>query len=209
MKGNKCGLYKITNIVNNKIIIGQSTKLNDRWSQHKSILRKNEHHNPHLQSAWNKYGEKSFKFEIIFVCAPQDLDAAEIKFIKEYDSTDKKIGYNIQKGGEKVVHSEESRRKISEAKKGSKHSEETKIKMSEAKKGERHPNFGKHLSNDTKIKIGKSHAGKPLSKEHKLKIAKRNLGNSYHLGKPHSLEAKQKISLSNKKHWLGEKVISP
>jgi hypothetical protein len=45
---------------------------------------------------------------------------------------------------------------MSEAHKGKTHSEESKMKMSEAKKGENHPNYGKTHSEETKIKMSAS-----------------------------------------------------
>ena len=72
-------------------------------------------------------------------------------------------------------HSEETRKKMSEAKKGKyigekhpmygKHpSEETRKKMSEAKKGkyigEKHPVYGKHLSEVHKNKLSDAHKGR-------------------------------------------------
>ena len=57
-------------------------------------------------------------------------------------------------------HSEEIKKKMSEAHKGKtsgmlnkRLSKETKRKMSEARKGEKHYNFGKHLSKETRKKI--------------------------------------------------------
>lgn len=54
-------------------------------------------------------------------------------------------------------HSDETKKKMSEAHKGKTHSEESKKKMSESKKGENHPLYGKHHSEETKIKMAKSH----------------------------------------------------
>ena len=72
--------------------------------------------------------------------------------------------------------SNESIEKIRQANLGKHHTEETKRKISEAKKGENNPNYGKHLSEETKIKISKTNRGKKLSDEHKIKISKSQKG---------------------------------
>jgi group I intron endonuclease len=59
------GIYKITNIVNNKFYIGSSKKLNKRLIDHFSRLRNNSHKNKHLQDSFNKYGEVNFQIDIL------------------------------------------------------------------------------------------------------------------------------------------------
>ena len=73
------------------------------------------------------------------------------------------FGYNIQNGGNVNKHTEESKRKMSEAQKGEKShmygkhpSEETKRKMSEAQKGENHPFYGKHHTEESKRKMSEA-----------------------------------------------------
>lgn len=65
--------------------------------------------------------------------------------------------YNINYGN--------CRKKMSEAAKGKKYSEETKRKMSEAKKGENAYWYGKHLSEETRDKISKATKGKYMGKD--------------------------------------------
>ena len=67
---------------------------------------------------------------------------------------------------------------LTEFKKGQKLSEETKRKMSNSRKGEKHPFYGKHHSKEAKKKISQSKKGKPshrkgviLSSEIKKKIS--------------------------------------
>lgn len=79
-------------------------------------------------------------------------------------------------------HTEEAKRKMSEATKGMHHSRETKQKISESHKGislskeirEKisKAKKGKHLSEETKKKLSKANKGKRLSKEHKKKLSK-------------------------------------
>jgi len=88
----------------------------------------------------------------------------------------------------------ETRKKISEARKGIKFSKETKKKLSEALRGERSYNYGRHLSKKTRGKISKAHLGKRHSEETKKKISEHNT--RYWLGKhrpPVSKETREKI----------------
>lgn len=90
------GIYKITNIVNNKIYIGSSNKINIRWNNHKSALRSNRHHNEHLQRSWNKYGEENFTFEILeYIKDESQLIKREQYYIDSYKSYDNNNGFNI------------------------------------------------------------------------------------------------------------------
>lgn len=91
------GIYKITNLLNDKVYIGQSVDIEKRWSVHKAELKNNYHHNIHLQNAWNKYGEKNFKFSIIEECDVDQLNQREIYWISKFDSCEN--GYNLTSGG--------------------------------------------------------------------------------------------------------------
>lgn len=59
------GVYTITNMLNNKIYVGYGIDIRKRFWGHTTKLKNNQHHNRHLQNAWNKHGEESFKFEIL------------------------------------------------------------------------------------------------------------------------------------------------
>lgn len=59
------GIYKITNIVNNKFYIGSTTNLYRRICEHRLALSKNKHSNQHLQNAYNKYGIENFKVFVL------------------------------------------------------------------------------------------------------------------------------------------------
>lgn len=59
------GIYKITNFKNKKTYIGSAIYIKKRWNQHLNDLKQQKHSNPYLQKAFNKYGKKNFKFEIL------------------------------------------------------------------------------------------------------------------------------------------------
>ena len=96
------GIYSITNIANGKIYIGQSIDLYNRNYGHTTVLKRNKEHNPHLQNAWNKYGEASFVYKPILFCEKEELERYERGLIKAYKSQDRKIGYNVTAGGKSL-----------------------------------------------------------------------------------------------------------
>jgi group I intron endonuclease len=60
-----CGLYQIVNLIDGKRYIGSSCELKKRLKTHIKQLNSNKHHCIHLQRAYNKYGQKEFKIEIL------------------------------------------------------------------------------------------------------------------------------------------------
>jgi group I intron endonuclease len=115
----KSGIYIITNIVNNKKYIGSSLDYRQRIRQHKYSLRKNSHYNKHLQSSFNKYGEKNFKFELLELT--DNLIERETFHIYNQKVLNPLFGYNkatIIESTSGYKMSEYSRKKMSIAKKG-------------------------------------------------------------------------------------------
>ena len=62
------GIYKITNITNNKVYIGSSVNISNREYKHFWMLDKGIHDNEYLQKSYNKYGKDVFIFEIVEYC---------------------------------------------------------------------------------------------------------------------------------------------
>lgn len=147
----KTGIYKITNLINNKVYIGSSAlDYKARFRQHRYLLKNNKHFNTHLQAAYNKYGEENFKFSIVEYCDVDVLYEKENYYIKEYKSTDITFGYNK---GFAIIGTL-----------GYKMSPEAKSKMSAAKKGTTmHINTKKAIIEANKKRVYKS--GHKQSKE--------------------------------------------
>jgi len=115
---NDIGIYKIKNIANGKVYIGQSRGLHKRLTQHKNLLNTNRHPNPHLQYSYNKYGAEGFYFEVIENCKINMLNNREIYWMNYYKSFDKSKGYNITAVNEELTSyalAEETKKKISDS----------------------------------------------------------------------------------------------
>lgn len=92
----KFGIYCIKNIYNNKKYIGRSLNIDIRFKNHKNKLNKGIHHSNHLQSSWNKYGEKNFIFEILEYCNENLIKEKERFYIDLYQTENRRNGYNMQ-----------------------------------------------------------------------------------------------------------------
>jgi len=122
------GIYKITNLVNNKIYIGSAIRIDRRFYAHKSQLNKNCHVNRHLQNAWNQHGPESFAFERLEKVKSKSkliereqyyLDTLLYaqEFLKKEDVRFSELGYNLNPTAGSnlgVKYSEESKKKMGE-----------------------------------------------------------------------------------------------
>ena len=110
------GIYKIINLVNNKVYIGKATRISARLSAHRYLLRHKKHVNTYLQNAWNKYGEDNFKLEIVEKCEISILPERENFWVMHYKANNVEFGYNLMVVGRKNHnHSDETKKKISQA----------------------------------------------------------------------------------------------
>jgi group I intron endonuclease len=141
-------IYKIRNIVNGKFYVGSTVDSRVRFQTHKRRLKKGTHQSPHLQAAWDKYGEDCFKFEIVeYVDDPEKLLAAEQVWLDAHAG--KAYCYNWATDASAPMR-------------GKKHTEEAKAKMTGMQpKGEAHYRFGKTLDEETRKKIGDAQRGVP------------------------------------------------
>src|ERR1051326_1868339 len=107
-------VYLVTNIVNWKVYVGQTTRPKVRWGEHWY----GHHRNPRsrLQYAIRKHGKSNFHFAIVAEAdCQEDLDNLERLWIIALNTLDKKHGYNLTSGGERFTHTEETKAKIAAA----------------------------------------------------------------------------------------------
>ena len=176
--GKSFTVYKHT-APNGKVYIGITSQenVNRRW-QYGYGYRSQEL----FARAIKKYGWNAFKHEILYKgLTKEEAERIEISLIAELKANDPAHGYNIENGGNVLgSHSEETKRKISEAQKGAKNhmygkpspfkgckrSPEEVEKNRIAHLGQPSVWKGKHLPEETKAKLRK-----PRSEETKRKIS--------------------------------------
>lgn len=119
-----CGIYKITNLVNGKIYIGQSQDIYRRWQEHKKNFKYKKYSSIILYKAFKKYGIDNFRFEIIEICEKEQLEEREkfnIKYFNSFIGFKNSNGYNMTLGGEGqigVEWTEDRKRRLSQSLKG-------------------------------------------------------------------------------------------
>jgi group I intron endonuclease len=212
------GVYQIQNVVNGKRYIGSATQsFNTRWSHHRGMLRRGVHDNQHLQRAFFKYGEESLQFSILEVVErPEECISREQHYLDEF-----RPEYNISPTAGNclgVRHSDETRKKHSERRKGRPLPEETRAKLSALKKGRplseecraasaaarfgSKRRLGKKHSEEARAKMSASHTGVPcgpFSAEHRVKLSE--------AAKNRSEETRHKLSEAAKKQWAAKRLL--
>lgn len=168
------GIYLIRCKTENKIYIGVSKNINNRYSQHISLLSKNKHPNMYLQQAFNNWGKEDFSLEVL-----QELDQSnvsrdelynlEIYYISLHKSNNRDYGYNLESGGN-------SKGRVAD---------ETKYRLSNSLKGRKSPCYwsGKKMSQEMRDRMSQYRKGRPShwkgkkqTKEHSEKRIKQQFG---------------------------------
>jgi excinuclease UvrABC nuclease subunit len=187
------GIYFIKNILTNDLYIGSAVNLRKRSQKHIRELNYNRHHSIILQNSWNKNGSKEFVFEVLeMVYNKENLLIREQFYLDTL-----KPRYNICPNAGSHL--------------GKKASEETRKKMSESKKGEKAPWFGKKLPDSAKEKNRLWHTDKKASKETKNKMSASQKiryieKDSPCKGRIQPKEERKKRSKIGKKTWSDEKL---
>lgn len=190
-------VYIHENKINGKVYVGITCRKPEyRWNKGKGYYKKSQ---GRIYNAIKKYGWETFDHKILYEnLTKEEAEQKEIELISFYKSNNDKYGYNIANGGNHH----------------GKHSEETKIKISNARKGKKpwnkdkhigigksNPFYGKKHTEETKEKISNANKGRKMSQEQKEKIRKtcqKTWKNKIEKGYVISEETRIKISNANK-----------
>jgi group I intron endonuclease len=161
-------VYKITNKVNGKVYIGQTSFTPEkRFRQH---CHKSNSSVSYIDAAIQKYGKENFEIGLLDTAETvNELNEKEMFWIAYYDSIHPK-GYNLTKGGSGMLASDITKEKMRIAKLGRPSGRKGKP-LSEAHKealrlnhadlsGDKNPNYGKPLPEEQRIKISRSLKGR-------------------------------------------------
>jgi group I intron endonuclease len=198
------GIYKLTNVKNDKIYIGQSKHIKRRLSEHRRCESKEDAVGGQsvIRRAIKKYGFKNFTFETLIYCDEGEyMDYMETKLIDLHECLVPN-GYNVRDGGNKIHMSEEGKKRISEKAKKRIITEEHKNKVSEGLK-KFYKEIGRNEEWTKNLSI--SQKGKTKSDKHKEKLSQfrkeyiKNNPDSVKnfLGKKHSDETKKIMSVKH------------
>ena len=182
-------IYKITNKINGKAYIGQTTKsLAERWAGHTKAAKLGCKYALHC--AIRKYGPENFIKRVLKRVTEPLLDAAEINRIAFHDTF--KHGYNMTAGGAGAPVSAAAHRRQG---------------RSLHKFYAEHPDFleDRTVSMPIREKISKTLTGRKLTKKHKSAIS-RGERKRKASGIPwHTLEGTKRISEASKNRiWTTE-----
>jgi group I intron endonuclease len=160
LKG-KSGVYGWYCIVDNKNYIGSGKDLYERAFEH---LNNPKGSNRNLQQAMNLHGLKNFVF-IVFdysnsslIVTAKELELIEDAYLGHFH---KSVKYNILDKAYSSIgftHSSETRKIISELRKGKALSEKTKLKLSLLFSGQNNPFFVQKYSDEFKQKLSIQHS---------------------------------------------------
>ncbi len=160
-----CGIYGLRNKIDGKWYIGLSENVSHRWET--AYEKLNCKRQPKIYNALKKYGVAQFDKVVLEECSPEHLNEREAYWISQYDSI--RNGYNLTAGGGRFAkHSDETKRKISNSKRGIKLTVEMKEKIRLGK-------LGKRFTTEHRRKISEALKGRVHSDEHNRKISESQL----------------------------------
>lgn len=149
-------IYCIENKINGNRYVGSCVNFYNRKNLHINGLRKNDHHSPHLQAAWNKYGEINF----VFIILEEVKNKEDLLYREQWWLDNSNSIYNVCRvAGSSlgVKRREETKNKVRLANLGLKHPDWRNEIKSKAQGGENHWTKKKKFSTESKKRMSDAH----------------------------------------------------
>lgn len=199
-------LYKITNLINNKVYIGQAINIVKRWSNHRRAYFLNKPTQA-IHFALIKYGLDNFEFEVIACCKSQDdANFLETELVTQYNSfISNNNGYNATYGGMNAPKSDEWKLALKKWRESLTPEERAEISKKQSKatlnqieeKG--HPAKGNKWTNEQRSELSKTLKALDKTKIYTEEV--RNVMSESHIGIKDSEETKKNKSIKAKLAW--------
>lgn len=164
-------VYKATNKKNGKMYIGKTIReMSHAKARHHD--RSKLGFDTYFYNSIRKNGIDAFTWEVIYNgTSDEDICEKEIFYIKQLNTRDKSVGYNMTDGGDGsagIIIKGSTRELLSQCNSGENNN-------CYGLYGENHPAFGNKHTDETKERISKAHRGKPKSSSAKQKLSEARL----------------------------------
>lgn len=164
------GIYFIINNENGRHYVGSSQDVELRLRTHLNLLKRGAHHSYKLRIDWKRFSDEAFSFDLI-----EKVEMGQLAKREQYWIDETLPYYNVLRFAGNVRgmrHTDEAKRKMSNAKRGRKMSsiqrEAISAKLRGRKLSESHIAAlkGREHSTETRKKLSEAHTGRTLSLEH-------------------------------------------
>jgi group I intron endonuclease len=198
----EAGIYCIRNTVSGRRYVGSAGSIRQRWYSHRHLLLKGIHHSPSLLRSWIKHGESAFVFEVLeIVTDPKRILEREQHWIDELQAADPKAGFNMSPtAGSSVGHrwSDEARARASSARKGVPKSSEGRDNIAAAAVIKNKSSKMREMVRASKLQLYASPEKRDQLRDQALKMWEDRRLSGLPLARPHTEEAKKKMSIAKK-----------
>lgn len=207
-------IYKVTNKLNGKVYIGQTTEtLAKRKSRHYQSCKKGD--STHFYNALRKYGKDAFTWEAVDLASSLiELNEKEDYWVNYYDSMNK--GYNMIRGGKSnpMHHPEVKAKHLEKVQSEEFRANTSKIQIELHAKYELSAESRKRISD--KLKGNRNFAGHKLTEDHKRKLFEardKSLAGYNHSDevkeviRQHSIRNSEKLCMPIDQYTLDDKFI--